>query len=149
MSACNNCGRLDCRECNPYKFDNVKADTIRADLISFRPVFPLKVGEPLCETTAASVPSREMVERVACAIWIEMDPDERTPADWRDLPGVDISEVGTKAVMLKAARAAVAAMREPTANMCQAALETSVRENKGIEYSPYQGWQAMIDEALK
>lgn len=48
------------------------------------------------------------------------------------------------------ARAAIAAMREPTEEMCQAAMIAAVtEENKGIEYAPMQGWKAMIDEALK
>lgn len=43
----------------------------------------------------------------------------------------------------------LAAMREPTDEMCKAAMMTIVHENKGVEYGPYLGWQAMIDALLK
>lgn len=72
----------------------------------------------------------EMVERVARAIEATYEQfADPTPA--------------------QRARAAIEAMREPTGEMCQAAMLTAVRENKGIEYAPSQGWQAMIDECLK
>lgn len=45
-------------------------------------------------------------------------------------------------------RAILTAMREPSGAMCEAAILTAVRENKGIEYAPYQGWQAMLDHIL-
>lgn len=46
-------------------------------------------------------------------------------------------------------RAILTAMREPSEGMCHAAMMTAVRENRGIEYAPCQGWQAMIDHLLE
>lgn len=39
-------------------------------------------------------------------------------------------------------------LREPTEEMHDAALETVVRENSGLECDPVVCWKAMIDEVL-
>lgn len=49
---------------------------------------------------------------------------------------------------LREVRVILQAMREPTPDMCHVAMMTAVRENKGIEYAPHQGWVAMIDYIL-
>lgn len=80
-----------------------------------------------------------MVERVAIAICktsdyaCVCDRDGRTPKH----------SVPKCRECLKSAWAAIEAMREPTEEMCIAAMR------KGIEHGPYFGWQAMIDAARK
>lgn len=83
----------------------------------------------------------EMIERVAAILGDALDRHIQSG----DLVLTPIGKISVK----DWAEEVVAAMREPTGDMCQAALLTAVRENKGIEYSPAQGWKAMIDEALK
>ena len=79
------------------------------------------------ETDGAVTPPNEMVERVARAISGAPFPS---------------------AASYRRARAAIAAMREPTRAMHDAAMQTLVQENGGIEYAPVVGWRAMIDAAL-
>ena len=72
-----------------------------------------------------------MIDRIAKVIF-----DRGGPINWRD--------------SVRLARHVISSMREPTPEMCQAAMVAAVtEENKGIEYAPSQGWKAMIDEAVR
>jgi len=77
-----------------------------------------------------------MVERVAEAIWMENRPDGAPP--YGELDFLDQGRV--KMI----ARACIKAMREPTLEMCQRAMD---------DVKPYDDlgaiWKCMIDEALK
>lgn len=75
----------------------------------------------------------EMVEKVALAI------------------GEKIAGAGTQAKgnWLIAARAAIAAMREPSPQMLRIALEESDEIKPDLAVRLLEAWKAMIDEALK
>ena len=82
-----------------------------------------------------------MVERVAKAIErSNCDSDSECESLWADRI--------VRHNRIIEARAAIAAMREPTVAMTEAAAQTLFRENKGIEYAPAIGWRAMMDAAL-
>jgi hypothetical protein len=82
----------------------------------------------------------EMVERVALAIWRARE--ENLPPRVRRLAPDDLDKAsGAWAMTLEHARAAIAAMREPTTEMWRAsANETG--------YVSRNAWEAMIDAAL-
>lgn len=91
----------------------------------------------------------KMVERAAAAAfhaylggapswWIGIE--EGAPYDWRQ--EADLTSTGSEG-FLECARAAIAAMREPTPEMIEAAYYSALDENAaGV-------WRDMIDEALK
>jgi metal-dependent amidase/aminoacylase/carboxypeptidase family protein len=91
----------------------------------------------------------EMVERVARAIYgihpFSASPAERTPLRWDDLA------INIRVDFRAEARAAIAAMREPTREMLDAARDWSIRKNgMGVGDGQAIGcWQAMNDEAGK
>jgi hypothetical protein len=85
----------------------------------------------------------EMVERVAKAVAESIHPGSNWP--WSDyfsdtrLTAEDLRDI---------ASAAIAAMREPTDEMCLAVTE-AVCAQPGKLFRSKDVWQAMIDEALK
>lgn len=90
----------------------------------------------------------EMVEKVTKAIFRvtfhESEPNEVVNAKWIEWPE-DV------ALSRKQARAAIAAMWEPTAEMVAAAWASRQSEAEGTTPGSVfnHAWQAMIDEALK
>lgn len=91
----------------------------------------------------------EMVERVARAVYekIALDPD------WDDAPLTEDQRVAqdddpSQEACRAIARAAIAAMRDPTEGMCLAGQEAKLTIDFG---KPPNGgiWRAMIDAALK
>lgn len=82
----------------------------------------------------------EIAERVARALYAENNPYGKHPTAWQSYMGD--------------ARAAIAAMSEPTDAMLAAyigALESSDVGNKGLwhRHKGRKRWMAMIEEALK
>ncbi len=99
----------------------------------------------------------EMVERMAEAAFLEFsgaDPtaeyawwygkDEGKPYDWR--AEADRTSVGADG-FLRCAKAALAAMREPTEKMLMAAQREFSEDNS--EAAIRDAWRAAINEALK
>ena len=74
----------------------------------------------------------EMVERVARAICLTQTQDER---GWL--------------AFLTEAQAAIAAMREPTAEMQVFGVEALIGHREPVEECSAPVWRAMIDEALR
>lgn len=82
----------------------------------------------------------EMVERVARAIW-EAEPVEHCGRVFEDLFDFE------KTDYYQMARAAIAAMREPTKPMVEVITEGTTQYD--IMPPPAEIWGTMIDEALK
>lgn len=92
----------------------------------------------------------EMIERVARAVFAESHEIGNTHGDF------DILMPEVQEVFIRFARAAIEAMREPTATMVSAgSRQRPYREDDGdYDGMEYRGntegtWQAMIDAALK
>lgn len=90
-----------------------------------------------------------MVERVARAMWEDrqrfvksIDPNLPDLEEWGD------GTIPKSNNVIGEARAAIAAMREPTAEMVKAAFD-SVDFQSASESEIEDGWQSMIDAALK
>ena len=80
----------------------------------------------------------EMVERIAIAVC------EADGCLWSEATDLD------KGLYRDTARAAIAAMREPTDAMIGQGYGYAISyEDEGVVESPSEVWRAMIDEALK
>lgn len=86
----------------------------------------------------------EMVERVAAEIFDSVT-QHTMKAVWADQP------MDVRIMWLAAARAAIAAMREPTSAMCEASLKNdwTFADSVNSYAGPIERWRAMIDEALR
>ena len=91
----------------------------------------------------------DMVERVAKTLYETMYPQERN----QHLPEWFVAGDGCRDLFMRYARAAIAAMREPTEAMCKAA---NGQDASKFPLTPVdvqavltaKKWQAMIDAAL-
>ena len=87
----------------------------------------------------------EMIERVARAVYEKRNAGRRNVAEWDKLPAA------VKAEERRDARAAIAAMREPTADMLAAFVPA--RDNDELKTwgarIKERTWRAMIDAAIK
>jgi hypothetical protein len=80
----------------------------------------------------------DLIERMAKAVYLHHRGRKILPPweamDWSD-----------QQFWREAVAAGLKAIREPTGEMVEMGARTIFRENGGLEYAPYVGWQAMVD----
>lgn len=89
--------------------------------------------------------TNEMIERVAVAIWDENQ--KLKPSGERRFAWNEYEEGRSRNGFRNIARAAIKAMREPTAEMVAAA--GSIRDDRADESDVRAAWSEAIDAALK